>query len=122
PELDERKRDPLVAFLDDAGLAENDFLRDEVMREAVSLTCHEAPPVFWFVVFGYSSDGGWFSLWIVQWWLGRRDCLLRRSDSAGRRVCRFCLRRSCRSVRPELEAISFRRLSEFASLRSSAAS
>jgi hypothetical protein len=37
PELDKRKPDPLVAFLDDAGLAENDFIRDEVMREAVSL-------------------------------------------------------------------------------------
>ena len=47
-ELDECKRDPIVAFLDDAGLAENDFLRYEVMREAVSVTCHEAPPVFGF--------------------------------------------------------------------------
>ena len=44
-ELDECKRDPLVALLDDAGLAENDVLRYEVMREAVSFTCHEAPPV-----------------------------------------------------------------------------
>src|SRR5437879_3609478 len=44
-ELDECKRDPLVAWLDDAGLAENNFLRYEVMREAVSFTCHEAPPV-----------------------------------------------------------------------------
>src|SRR5438270_13713436 len=35
-ELDECKRDPLIAFLDDAGLAENNFLRYEVMREAVS--------------------------------------------------------------------------------------
>ena len=47
-ELDECKRDPLVAWLEDAGLAENDFLRYEVMREAVSVTCHEAPPVFGF--------------------------------------------------------------------------
>jgi hypothetical protein len=46
PELDKCKRDPLVALLDDAGLAEHDFLRYEVMREAVSLTCNEAPPVF----------------------------------------------------------------------------
>ena len=29
PELDECKRDPLVAFLDDAGLAENDFVPDD---------------------------------------------------------------------------------------------
>src|SRR2546421_1582268 len=29
PELDECKRDPIVAFLDHAGLAENDFLRYE---------------------------------------------------------------------------------------------
>ena len=50
-ELDECKRDPLVALLDDAGLAENDFLRYEVMREAVSFTCHKAPPGFGFVVF-----------------------------------------------------------------------
>src|SRR2546427_10580492 len=47
-ELDEWKRDPLVALLDDAGLAENNLLRYEVMREAVSFTCHEAPPVLWF--------------------------------------------------------------------------
>ncbi len=40
-ELDECKRDPLVALLDDASLAENDFLRYEVMREAVSFTCHK---------------------------------------------------------------------------------
>ena len=40
-ELDNRKRDPLVAFLDDAGLTENDFVRNDVMREAVSFTCHE---------------------------------------------------------------------------------
>jgi len=46
PELDKCKRDPLVAFLDDAGFAQNDFLQYEVMREAVSFTCHEAPPVF----------------------------------------------------------------------------
>src|SRR5215467_8340871 len=43
-ELDECKRDPLVALLDNAGLAENDLLRNEVMREAVSFTCHETPP------------------------------------------------------------------------------
>ena len=49
PEFDKRKRDPLVAFLDDAGLAENDFLRNEVMRKAVSLICNEAPPVFGFL-------------------------------------------------------------------------
>src|SRR5207302_6586228 len=47
-ELDECKRDPLVALLDDARLAENNFLRYEVMREAASFTCHEAPPIFWF--------------------------------------------------------------------------
>src|SRR5438034_8734015 len=52
-ELDECKRDPLVALLDDAGLAENDSLRDEVMREAVSFTCHEAPPVCGFRVCGF---------------------------------------------------------------------
>src|SRR5207244_1609373 len=51
-ELDECKRDPLVAWLEDAGLAENDFLRYEVMREAVSFTCHEAPPVCGFRVCG----------------------------------------------------------------------
>src|SRR6266702_1043979 len=51
-ELDECKRDPLVALLDDAGLAENNFLRYEVMREAVSFTCHEAPPVCGFRVCG----------------------------------------------------------------------
>jgi len=45
-----------------------------------------------------------------------------RSSAALIRVCRFCLRRSCRSVRPLLQAISFRRLSEIASLQSSAAS
>src|SRR6266446_1716141 len=50
-ELDECKRNPLVAFLDDAGFAENDFLRYEVMREAVSFTCHKAPPVFWVLCF-----------------------------------------------------------------------
>ena len=50
-ELDECKRDPLIALLDDAGLAENDFLRYEVMREAVSFTCHKAPPVFGLFVF-----------------------------------------------------------------------
>jgi hypothetical protein len=47
-ELDKRKRDPFVAFLDDAGLAENDFVRNDIMREAVSFTCNEAPPVFGF--------------------------------------------------------------------------
>src|SRR6267143_808063 len=52
-ELDECKRDPLVALLDDAGLAENDSLRYEVMREAVSFTCHEAPPVCGFRVCGF---------------------------------------------------------------------
>src|SRR6266705_3164278 len=52
PELDERKRDPLVAFLDDAGLAENDFLRDEVMREAALPICHEAPPICGFGLCG----------------------------------------------------------------------
>ncbi len=31
--------------------AENDFLRYEVMREAVFFTCHKAPPVFGFFVF-----------------------------------------------------------------------
>src|SRR6266700_3782748 len=51
PELDECKRDPIVAFLDHAGFAENDFLRYEVMREAVFFTCHKAPPVFGFFVF-----------------------------------------------------------------------
>ena len=51
-ELDECKRDPLVALLDDAGLAENNFLRYEVMREAVSFTCHEAPPFCGFRVCG----------------------------------------------------------------------
>ena len=51
-ELDECKRDPLVALLDDAGLAENDSLRYELMREAVSLTCHEAPPICGFGVCG----------------------------------------------------------------------
>src|SRR6266513_1500770 len=50
-ELDECKRDPLVALLDDAGLAENNSLRYEVMRETVSFTCHEAPPVFGFLGF-----------------------------------------------------------------------
>src|SRR5437879_12288313 len=50
-ELDECKRDPLVAFLDDAGFAENNFLRYEVMREAVSFTCPKAPPVFGSFVF-----------------------------------------------------------------------
>ena len=58
PELDECKRDPIVAFLDHAGLAENDFLRYEVMREAVSLTCHEAPPVFGFCGFGLFERQG----------------------------------------------------------------
>ena len=48
PELDERKRDPLVALLDDAGLAENDFVRDDVMREAASFTCHKTPPIYGF--------------------------------------------------------------------------
>ena len=56
-ELDECKRDPLVAFLDDAGFAENDFLRYEVMREAVSFTCHEAPPVCGFRVCGLELTG-----------------------------------------------------------------
>src|SRR5438876_5770632 len=45
-----------------------------------------------------------------------------RSSTTLIRVCRFCFRRSCRSVRPQLQAISFKRLSEFASLQSSAAS
>jgi hypothetical protein len=40
-ELDECKRYPLIASLDDAGFAENDFVRNDVMREAVSFTCHE---------------------------------------------------------------------------------
>ena len=52
-ELDECKRDPLVASLDDAGLAENDFLRYEVMREAVSFTCHKTPPICGFGVCGF---------------------------------------------------------------------
>ena len=34
---------PLVAFLDDAGLEENDFLRDKVMPVTASLIWHEAP-------------------------------------------------------------------------------
>ena len=50
-ELDEGKRDPLVAFLDDAGFAENDFVPDDVMRATVSLIGHEAPPIF--VGFGF---------------------------------------------------------------------
>src|SRR5437870_11777763 len=51
PELDECKRDPIVAFLDHAGFAENDFLRYEVIREAVFFTCHKAPPGSGFFVF-----------------------------------------------------------------------
>ena len=48
PEFDEHERDPLVAFLDDAGLAENDFLRYEVMREAACFTCHKTSRLwFW---------------------------------------------------------------------------
>jgi hypothetical protein len=41
-------------LLDDAGLAENDSLRYEVMLEAVSFTWHEAPPIcgFEFCEFG----------------------------------------------------------------------
>jgi len=60
-ELDEWKRDPLVALLDDAGLAENNLLRYEVMREAVSFTCHEAPPVCGNQVFVDYGKDGWGS-------------------------------------------------------------
>src|SRR5205823_14939078 len=69
-ELDKCKRDPLVAFVDNAGLAENDSVQDDVMREAVSLTCHEAPPVFdfwvlWICVLELTG----IKLWLWLGWL-----------------------------------------------------
>ncbi len=68
-ELDECKRDPLVALLDDAGLAENNFLRYEVM-----LFCFCG-----FVCFELAGIMFWLGL-------GRFGCSLAASDPAGHRI------------------------------------
>lgn len=37
PEFDKRQRNPVVEFLDNSGLAENDFVQDDVLRVAVAV-------------------------------------------------------------------------------------
>jgi hypothetical protein len=81
---------PLVAFLDDAGLAENDFVQDDVMHEAVSVIWHEAPPVFgsWVLcVFELTGIKLWLWLWLWLWlclaWHGRS---LAAFDPAGHQI------------------------------------
>jgi hypothetical protein len=77
---------PLVAFLDDAGLAENDFVQDDVMHEAVSVIWHEAPPVFgsWVLcVFELTGIKLWLWLWLCLAWHGRS---LAAFDPAGHQI------------------------------------
>jgi hypothetical protein len=45
-ESDEYQRDPLVESLNHAGLAENHFVQDDVVRVVVAVVQHGAPPGF----------------------------------------------------------------------------
>jgi len=44
-EFHECKRDPVVAFLDNAGFAENRLVQNDIMRVAVGVLWHDAPPM-----------------------------------------------------------------------------
>jgi hypothetical protein len=96
---DKRKRDLLVAFLNDAGLAKNDFVQDDVMHEAVSVIWHEALSVFGFWVLCVLELTG-IKLWLCLGWHGRSFAAF---DATGHQIettsCVFVRM----SVAPELD-------------------